>query len=73
MKFSHFAVLLDGKPYHPSSEITPNEIPDVSRKSKAIYNSYKVPSQAEKKGTAEKLKFILGSLQFLSQCHSLVL
>lgn len=49
MKFTYFAVLLDGKPYHPSSEIMLSEIPDVSRKSKAIYNTYKVPSQADKK------------------------
>lgn len=43
-----------------------NEIAVVSRKSEAIYNSYKVSFQAEKKGTAEELKFVLRRLRFLS-------
>lgn len=64
--FSHFTVLLDFKSYHLFSEIMFNEMPAVSRKSEAIYNSDKVSFQAKKKGTAEELKFVLRRLRFLS-------
>lgn len=64
--FSHFTVLLDFKSHHLFSEIMLNEIPVLSRKSEAIYNSYKVSFQAEKKGTAEELKLVLRRLRFLS-------
>lgn len=56
--FSHLTVLLDFKSYHLFSEIMLNEMPAVSRKSEAIYNSDKVSFQAKKKGTAEELKCI---------------
>lgn len=70
MNFSHLTVSLDSKPYHLFSEIMLNEIPVVSRKSEAIYNPYKVSFQAEKKGTAEELKFALIPQRFLSQYPS---
>lgn len=59
--------MLDFKSHHLFSEIMLNEIPVVSRKSKAIYNSYKVSFQAKKKGTVEELKFVLRRLRLGSQ------
>lgn len=47
-----------------------SEIPVASWKSEAIYNSYKVSFQAEKKATAEELRFVLSRLRFLSLSSS---
>lgn len=58
--------MLDFKSHHLFSEIMLNEILVVSRKSEAIYNSYKVSFQTDKKGTGEELKFELRRLRFLS-------
>lgn len=46
------------------------EIPLVSRKTETIYNSCKVSFQAEKKATAEELRFVLRRLRFLSLSSS---
>lgn len=47
-----------------------SEIPVASQKSEAIYNSYKVSSQAKKKAIAEELRFVLRILRFLSLSSS---
>lgn len=58
--------MLDFKSHHLFSEIMLNEILVVSRKSEAIYNSYKVSFQTDKKGTGEELKSELRRLRFSS-------